>query len=149
MSPADPPSRPVLGALAVVLRDGHALLARRGKEPDAGLWGFPGGHVELGETALDAAVRELREETGIAAEALEYLTNIDVLRHDADGRPSVHYLLAAVLCDYVDGTPVADDDIVDARWVALDVIAKGGLPMSDRVHDIADMARRRLRDRTR
>ena len=65
--------RPKLGAIAVVVRNDHVLLARRGKEPDAGLWGFPGGHVELGETALQAAVRELREETGVEAHPLGYL----------------------------------------------------------------------------
>jgi 8-oxo-dGTP pyrophosphatase MutT (NUDIX family) len=49
-------------AVACVLRDGAALLQRRG---DDGRWGFPGGAVELGETAHDAAVRETLEETGI------------------------------------------------------------------------------------
>ena len=60
--------RPLLGAIAVVVQDGHVLLARRRKEPDAGLWGYPGGHVELGETALAAAARELLEETGVTAD---------------------------------------------------------------------------------
>ncbi|MGV6850187.1 MAG: NUDIX domain-containing protein, partial [Marinibacterium sp.] len=68
---------PRLGALAVVLRDGHVLLARRANPPDAGLWGFPGGHVEPGETGLAAAVRELAEETGVIARPVDYLTNID------------------------------------------------------------------------
>ncbi len=58
---------PRLGAIAVLVRDDRALLVQRGKMPDAGLWGFPGGHVEPGETALAAAVRELREETGVRA----------------------------------------------------------------------------------
>jgi 8-oxo-dGTP pyrophosphatase MutT (NUDIX family) len=49
-------------AVACVQRDGAILLQRRG---DNGEWGFPGGAVELGETAHDAAVRETREETGI------------------------------------------------------------------------------------
>ncbi len=49
-------------AVACVVRDGAVLLQRRG---DDGGWGFPGGGVELGETAHDAAVRETREETGV------------------------------------------------------------------------------------
>ena len=47
---------PRLGAIAVLVRKGHVLLAQRTKMPDAGLWGFPGGHVEPGETAMEAAV---------------------------------------------------------------------------------------------
>lgn len=49
-------------AVACVVDDGAVLLHRRG---DTGGWGFPGGAVELGETAHDAAVRETREETGV------------------------------------------------------------------------------------
>ena len=73
---------PKLAALAVVIRGDHVLLAKRRNEPDAGLWGFPGGHVDLGETALDAATRELHEETGVTARPLQYLTNIDVITRD-------------------------------------------------------------------
>ena len=126
---------PLIGALAVVLTDTHALLVRRGKEHDRGLWGCPGGHVELGETALAAAARELLEETGIIAEPVEYLTNIDLVRHDADGDVQVHYLLAAVLCEDPRGRPVAADDAQDAAWVPLEAIRDGALPLS------ADVAR--------
>ena len=63
------PDFPRLAALAVTLDQGrnHVLLVQRRNPPDAGLWGFPGGHVEAGETALCAAARELAEETGVIA----------------------------------------------------------------------------------
>ena len=70
---------PKLAALAVMIRENHVLLVKRKNEPDAGLWGFPGGHVDLGETALDAATRELLEETGVLGRPLSYLTNVDVI----------------------------------------------------------------------
>ena len=73
------PKRPKLGALAVVVRGKDVLLVQRAKEPDLGLWGYPGGHFEFGETALVAAVRELHEETGVIAEAHSYLTQVDVI----------------------------------------------------------------------
>lgn len=53
-----------LGAGALIEdRDGRLLLQRR---PDSGLFGIPGGLVEPGESVLEAVVREVREETGIA-----------------------------------------------------------------------------------
>ncbi len=132
---------PLLGALAVVVSADHVLLARRANPPDAGLWGFPGGHVELGETALAAAARELREETGLAAVPVEYLTNIDVLLRDGDGAVTAQYLLAAVLCDCVGGTPRAADDVLEAAWVPHDAVRAGTLAMmSDRVAQVMDLA---------
>jgi 8-oxo-dGTP diphosphatase len=132
--------QPLLGAIAVVVRDNQVLLAKRRKNPDSGLWGFPGGHVELGETALAAAARELLEETGVTAKPIDYLTNIDVVHCNSDGAVAVHYLLAAVLCDYVSGTVQAADDVSDARWFDCDDIRAATIQMSDRVAEVMDMA---------
>ncbi len=136
-----PSDIPRLGAIAVVLRPGEVLLVQRGKQPDAGLWGFPGGHVEWGETALDAALRELREETGILATARGYLTNVDVLRHDARGGVAAHYLLAAVLCDDPSGQPQAGDDARDAAWFPFEAVERSRLALSARVLDVLTLAR--------
>ena len=67
---------PKLGAIAVVVRKGRMLLVQRKKNPNAGTWGFPGGHVQLGETAMQAAVRELAEETSVVATPNRYLTTL-------------------------------------------------------------------------
>lgn len=48
---------------AIVTKAGHILLIKRGKFPGKGLWALPGGHVGFDEEPLDAAVRELKEET--------------------------------------------------------------------------------------
>lgn len=127
----------------MVIRHRTVLLVQRSKSPDAGLWGFPGGHVEFGESALDAAARELQEETGVSATPVEYLTNVDVLHRDTSGQITVHYLLAAVLCDYQSGTPVAADDAADAAWVPLDEVRNAALRMSDRVAPLMEMALKR------
>jgi len=80
-------------ALAVPLRDGRVLVARRGPGLHlAGLWEFPGGKVEPGEAPVDAARRELREETGLDADALEPLV---ICVHDyAEAPLRFHVFLA-------------------------------------------------------
>ncbi|WP_439153845.1 NUDIX hydrolase [Yoonia sp.] len=131
--------QPKLAAIAVVIHEKRVLLARRKNEPNAGLWGFPGGHVDPGETALAAAVRELAEETSVVATPLRYLTNVDVIVHDNTGALQFHFLLAAVLCRYEHGKPLANDDVSDAAWVPLDDVA--ALNVSPNVLMVLDLAK--------
>lgn len=56
---------PINTADAVVIQSGHVLLVERLLQPGKGLWALPGGHIDPGETALDAAIRELYEEAGL------------------------------------------------------------------------------------
>ncbi|MBL9057335.1 MAG: NUDIX hydrolase [Rhodobacteraceae bacterium] len=134
-------SRPALAVLAVVLHGDQVLLVRRRNPPDAGLWGYPGGHVEAGETALAAAARELAEETSVRADPLEHLANLDTILRDADGRLEHHFFLVAVLCRYRGGTPQAGDDATHAAWVPVAQVLSGALPMS---RDVDRVLRRAL-----
>ena len=134
------PGFPRLAALAVTIRGGEVLLVRRRNPPDAGLWGFPGGHVELGETVLQAAARELAEETGVTATPRRYIENVDMIRHGADGRLEHHFLLAAVLCDYLAGEPAAADDAMEAGWYSIEYVLAGNLPLSDQVTAVLQRA---------
>jgi len=60
---------------AIIVRDGRFLLARRmADDADGGLWEFPGGTVEPGETPDECIVRELREELGIEARPVALYT---------------------------------------------------------------------------
>lgn len=96
-------ARPVAAALAVVVRGRDVLLVRRSNRPDAGLWGFPGGKIEGGETIAEAALRELREETGVTAEAAGVVTALDALDRAPDGALRHHYVMVAVLCRWLCG----------------------------------------------
>lgn len=119
------------------------LLVRRVNKPDAGLWGYPGGHVELGETVAEAAIRELREETNVEARASRVLTSLDVIRRREDGVVAHHYVLIAVLCDYLAGVPEAGDDAAEADWFAFGRVLSGDLPMSRNVDTVLRLALRR------
>ena len=134
-------NRPALAVLAVVLHEGRVLLVRRRNPPDAGLWGYPGGHVEAGETALAAAARELAEETGVLADPLGYLANLDIILHGAEGALAHHFFLVAVLCRYRSGLPQAADDAEEAAWLPVDQVLSGALQMS---RDVDNVLRRAL-----
>lgn len=131
---------PRLGVLAVVLHEGRALLVRRANPPDAGLWGFPGGKVDWGETVEAAAARELFEETGVRAKPGPVLGTTDAISRDGAGVVLFHYHLVAVLLRYESGTPQAGDDAAETEWVALDEVLARARPMSARVDEVARLA---------
>ncbi|MEM6487179.1 MAG: NUDIX hydrolase [Pseudomonadota bacterium] len=133
-------TQPTLAALAVVPRDGRVILVRRRAPPDAGLWGFPGGRVEWGETVADAACRELMEETSVSARPDRLLTGLDVVVRDDAGRVAFHYYLAAVRCTWLAGTPRAGDDAVETAWVDHAAVLAGHLPMSRDVDSVLCLA---------
>ncbi|MBL3567965.1 ADP-ribose pyrophosphatase [Rhodovulum sulfidophilum] len=131
--------RPLVAVLAVVIRAGQVLLVRRANPPDAGFWGFPGGKVEFAEPLLAAAARELFEETGIRAEPQAVLTALDALDRGPDGQVLGHFVLVAVRCLWQSGAPVAADDALEARWVALDEL-EALAPQSADVTRVARLA---------
>ena len=131
---------PIPAVLAVVVRDGRVLLVRRAKHPDKGLWGFPGGRIEPGETLADAAIRELHEETGVSAEAVDVLTAIDVIDRADDGTLRHHFVLIAVGCRWKAGEGRAADDALEARWFTFDEVRALGPNASARVETLARLA---------
>ena len=135
--------RPVPAVIGIVLRERDVLLVRRANPPDAGCWGFPGGKIESGEPLADAVVREIAEETMIDVEALDAFTALDAFDYDAHGAVRQHFVMIAVLCRWLRGTPAAGDDALDARWFGLDELDRDDLPMSAGVRDVARRAMER------
>lgn len=121
------PEYPIVGVAAVVVRAGQVLLVQRGREPGKGLWGVPGGVLELGEAVVDGVRREVREECGIEIEVGPLLGVFEPQQRDDAGRLRYHYVVLDYLARYVSGKLRAADDADDARWVALDALES--LPM--------------------
>jgi len=109
---------PIPAVGIVCLRGDEVLLVRRGTPPRQGEWSLPGGRIEPGERAVDAALRELREETGVEAEITGLIDVVDGLFPEA-GR---HYVLIDYAARWGAGEPVAGDDAMEARFVALDAV---------------------------
>ena len=136
------PKWPRAAASGVIFRDGTVLLVERGKPPVCGVWSLPGGHIEPGETAREAARREIMEETGVTAELLGLADVHDVIIKDRSGELAAHYLLAVFYGRWLAGEPVAATDCRNARFVALENV--GNYPLTDGAQRIIEAARRRL-----
>jgi 8-oxo-dGTP diphosphatase len=102
--------RPVAAVGVVCLRGDDVLLIRRGAPPLEGQWSLPGGRIELGEHTADAALRELREETGCIAELVGLIDVVDAIWSDR------HYVLIDYAARWLSGEPIAGDDARDARF---------------------------------
>jgi 8-oxo-dGTP diphosphatase len=93
----------------------HLLVSRRGIEPNKGAYGLIGGFVEPGETALDTAMRELHEETGLRAEDVEVLDFVGSF-WDQYGEGGSHTLNLLFVGRQLSGEPVAGDDVGALEW---------------------------------
>ena len=134
------PERPIVAVLAVVLRGERALIVQRAQQPNAGRWGFPGGVLELGETVAEGAMRELREETGIAAEPAGILDVHDAIHRDDEGRVQFHYTLIAVRGVWRAGEGEAADDAAAVAWVSRADIVAGRYPTFPTLLPLFDLA---------
>lgn len=94
----------------------QVLLVRRAKPPALGLWSLPGGHIEPGETAAAAVLRELMEETGVSARLGGVADAVDVINRDLSGRISFHRVIVVFYGVWVGGEPLAGSDVSAAEW---------------------------------
>jgi len=112
------PGRPIVGVGVLIEEDGRYLLVKRAAEPDAGLWSIPGGLIEVGEKAADAAVREALEETGLSVEIMNRVDVVDKIVRDDDGDVRYHFIIIDFLARPLSGEMRPMDDALDAAWAA-------------------------------
>ena len=121
MTQTAPVRAPVPAVGVVCLRGDAVLLIRRGTPPLMGAWSLPGGKIEWGERAVDAALRELFEETGVEAELLGLVEVADGLFGER------HYVLVDYAARWLSGEPRAGDDAAAAAFHPLAEIDALGL----------------------
>ncbi|GAB4349595.1 MAG: NUDIX hydrolase [Oricola sp.] len=126
----DSPSTPLI-AVSVAARNpanGKFLLVRRGRAPARGLWAFPGGRLQFGETLAQAAARELLEETGLTARDIRFHRLFELMSDGSDGDVPHHFVLAVHRAE-ASGEPVANDDADAAGWFSIEAMAE--LPITE------------------
>ena len=108
-------ANPVPAVVAVIVRRGRLLLARRGRPPYAGTWDAPGGFLESGETPEQALRRELREEIGVGVRRARFVG----FATDRYGPGGFVVLAAAYRVTPTSTKMRAADDVSEVRWFPL------------------------------
>lgn len=97
----------------VCRRGGEVLLVRRGRQPLKGKWSIPGGKLQYGETVVEGALRELKEETGVEARITGLIDVVDSIMDEG------HYVLIDFEAEWISGEPTAADDAEEAAFFPL------------------------------
>ncbi len=133
------PARPILAVSTAVFRDGRVLIARRARAPWAGAFSLPGGVVEVGETLVEAARRELIEEVGVEAEITGLVRHVEPI-HREGGRVKAHFVIAVMKGRWLAGEPRLSDEVSEIAWI--DPLDLADRPTTPELADILAQAAR-------
>ncbi|RIK88683.1 MAG: hypothetical protein DCC69_00855 [Hyphomicrobiales bacterium] len=124
---------PVRAVSAAIYHEGRFLLVRRGRAPARGLYAFPGGRVEAGETLIEAVRREVIEETGALLSGIEHVVDLDLVSEQDSGR--IEFILSVHAAGFAGGEVAAGDDAEAVAWLTVEEMAR--LPLAGSVLEIA------------
>ena len=117
----------LVSAVALIDRDVRVLITQRPKGKSMeGLWEFPGGKIEFGETPEDALVRELHEELGIET----WSSCLAPLTFASHGYSDFHLLMPLFACRKWDGTPKPNEGQI-LKWVHVKSLKDFPMPPAD------------------
>ena len=105
---------PKVGVGVMVVEDDRLLLVRRAMDPEKGKWSLPAGYLDYGESPVETAVREAREETGLEVR----ITGLVDAFHNPPGAGATVFLLYRA--ERVRGEPTAGDDADAAAFFGRD-----------------------------
>jgi ADP-ribose pyrophosphatase YjhB (NUDIX family) len=129
------PERPFLAVSAGIVEAGRVLLIERARPPAKGLFTFPGGMVEAGETLVEAVRREMLEETGLVVDVIGLAGYREALVKDAQGRAERHAVILPFAARRLGGTLSLDTSEIGRHlWAAPDDLA--GLPVTEGLAEI-------------
>lgn len=130
--------RPAVTADVVAItkeEEPKVLLIQRGFEPYKGCWAFPGGFMEMGETAEECAIRELEEETGLRLDAIVQVGTYSKVDRDPRGR-TITIAFLAIVDEPL--SVIAQDDAAKAEWFSINTLPTLAFDhndiMSDAIH---------------
>lgn len=129
-----PHPRPAVSA--IIVEQERVLLIRRQHEPGAGWLTFPGGKIEWGETAEQALIREVQEETGLQVQPLQLLACSDLLQRDNAGNLLQQFVILTWSCHRTGGTLRASSDAAEVLWLNADQVSSAR-NMPDNVRRLA------------
>lgn len=101
----------------MIRNEDRFLIIKRAVDPDAGLWSIPGGLVEIGERAAEAAVREVKEETSLDVEIIDILDIVDRIIRDEKGLIRFQFVIVDFLARPRGGSVKASSDALEACWI--------------------------------
>ena len=126
------PKRPVVGVGAIILDGDKILLEKRKNSPGKGKWSVPGGLVELGERIEQAAIREVKEETGLDVYEPRLVGIVDHISLDEKGTVKYHFVIVDYLVTVKSGKPKAASDAEALKWVPFNEVEEYALTESFR-----------------
>ena len=111
------PRKPRLKARVAIEQNGHILCVLHAKPREEPFWCLPGGNVDDGETLIEGAIRELREEVGVEVE-----TDGAILNVDGPEAGAVEVILRGIITagEAAIGDDSGDAYLAEAAWIAVD-----------------------------
>lgn len=113
---------PELAVSAAIFRGGKVLVVQRAHPPAQGLWTLPGGRVEVGETLVDAVIREIAEETALTINVIGLAGYREIILPEAVGARGRHFVILPFAARWLSGEIALNDELAEGRWMAVDAV---------------------------